>query len=54
MPGTVSDRRVSVLEGGVLLASFSLEVFRLVLAHSEKLEMRSHPQLFILQFYLKK
>jgi len=54
MPRTVSVRRVSVLEGGVLLASFALEVVRLVLVHSERLEMKSHPQLFILQFYLKK
>ena len=45
-------------EGGVCFegrgaAGFTLplEVFRFVLAQGERLEMSSHPRLFILQFY---
>lgn len=51
---SIFDGEVSALECRLLLASFPLEVFRLVLAQGERLEMRSHPQLFILQFYSKK
>lgn len=36
---------------GVAGCMFSLEVFRFLLAQGGRLEMRSHPRLFILQFY---